>query len=158
MENINALKGSMLADKFAAFNVKADTVKAAQKKRRQPERVKTGRKVHARKCRFYKMAVHETKPQGGENVRNYRYLTLADRETLEASYLKGARPQDIADTLGVHVATIYKELKRGDTGKLDGNMRQGYSATLAQYRLQQNFKCRGRKAKDGQKGPETAAP
>ena len=95
------------------------------------------------------MAVHETKPQGGENVRNYRYLTLADRETLEASYLKGARPQDIADTLGV---------KRGDTGKLDGNMRQGYSATLAQYRLQQNFKCRGRKAKDGQKGPETAAP
>ena len=104
------------------------------------------------------MAVHETKPQGGENVRNYRYLTLADRETLEASYLKGARPQDIADTLGVHVATIYKELKRGDTGKLDGNMRQGYSATLAQYRLQQNFKCRGRKVKDGPKSPETAAP
>ena len=51
---------------------------------------------------------------------------IAPRETLEASYLKGARPQDIADTLGVHVATIYKELKRGDTGKLDGNMRQGY--------------------------------
>ena len=88
-------------------------------------------------------------------MRNYRYLTLADRETLEASYLKGARPQDIADTLGVHVATIYKELKRGDTGKLDGNMRQGYSATLAQYRLQQSFKCRGRKVKDEQKSPET---
>ena len=63
-------------------------------------------------------------------MRNYRYLTLADREKLESHYLKGERPQDIADTLGVHVATIYKELKRGDTGKLDSNMRQGYSATL----------------------------
>ncbi len=88
-------------------------------------------------------------------MRNYRYLTLADREKLESHYLKGERPQDIADTLGVHVATIYKELKRGDTGKLDSNMRQGYSATLAQYRLQQNFKCRGRKVKDEQKSPET---
>lgn len=87
-------------------------------------------------------------------MRNYRYLTLADRETLEAHYLKGERPQDIADTLGVHVATIYKELKRGDTGDIDRNMRQGYSAKLAQLRLQKNFKCRGRKVKDGQKDPE----
>lgn len=87
-------------------------------------------------------------------MRNYRYLTLADRETLEAQYLKGERPQDIADTLGVHVATIYKELKRGDTGDIDRNMRQGYSAKLAQLRLQKNFKCRGRKVKDGQKDPE----
>lgn len=87
-------------------------------------------------------------------MRNYRYLTLADREALEAHYLKGERPQDIADTLGVHVATIYKELKRGDTGDIDRNMRQGYSAKLAQLRLQKNFKCRGRKVKDGQKDPE----
>ena len=87
-------------------------------------------------------------------MRNYRYLTLADREKLESHYLKGERPQDIADTLGVHVATIYKELKRGDTGDIDRNMRQGYSAKLAQLRLQKNFKCRGRKVKDGQKDPE----
>ena len=87
-------------------------------------------------------------------MRNYRYLTLADREALESRYLKGERPQDIADSLGVHVATIYKELKRGDTGDLDCNMRQGYNAKLAQLRLQKNFKCRGRKVKDGQKDPE----
>ncbi len=62
-------------------------------------------------------------------MRNYRYLTLADREALESRYLKGERPQDIADSLGVHVATIYKELKRGDTGDLDCNMRQGYNAS-----------------------------
>lgn len=87
-------------------------------------------------------------------MRNYRYLTLADREALESRYLKGERPQDIADSLGVHVATIYKELKRGDTGDIDRNMRQGYSAKLAQLRLQKNFKCRGRKVKDGQKDPK----
>ena len=87
-------------------------------------------------------------------MRNYRYLTLGDREALESHYLKGERPQDIADALGVHVATIYKELKRGDTGDIDRNMRQGYSAKLAQLRLQKNFKCRGRKVKDGQKDPE----
>lgn len=88
-------------------------------------------------------------------MRNYRYLTLADREALESRYLKGERPQDIADALGVHVATIYKELKRGDTGDIDRNMRQEYSAKLAQLRLQKNFKCRGRKVKDEQKDPET---
>lgn len=53
----------------------------------------------------------------------YRYLTLADREKLEGLYTNGDRPQDIADALGVHVTTVYKELKRGDTGELDRNMR-----------------------------------
>ncbi len=48
----------------------------------------------------------------------YRYLTLADRQTLEALYLEGDRVQDIADQIGVHVATVYKELKRGETGGL----------------------------------------
>ena len=76
----------------------------------------------------------------------YRYLTLADRQTLEALYLEGDRVQDIADQIGVHVATVYKELKRGETGGLDRNMRREYSATLAQRRLAENFKRRGRKA------------
>ena len=88
-------------------------------------------------------------------MRNYRYLTLADREALESRYLKRERPQDIADSLGVHVATIYKELKRGDTGDLDCNMRQGYNAKLAQLRLQQNLKRRGSKAKPEQQKLET---
>ena len=78
----------------------------------------------------------------------YKYLTLADRIRLERLYQNGDRPQDIADAIGVHVATVYKELKRGDTGELDRNMRQGYSAELAQRRLQENFKCRGRRARD----------
>lgn len=81
-------------------------------------------------------------------MNGYRYMTLADRQKLESLYLKGERVQDIADELGVHVATVYKELKRGDTGGLDRNMRTEYSATLAQRRLAENFKKRGRKPKD----------
>lgn len=81
-------------------------------------------------------------------IGTYRYLTLADREKLARLYLRGDRPQDIANTLGVHVATIYKELKRGDTGTMDKNMRQGYSATLAQRRLYENMKRRGHSKAD----------
>ncbi len=139
----------MSFNKFPAFKVKAGTVKAAQRKRRQPERGRPVKKCPPENADFTKWPEYAPTPQGGENVRNYRYLTLADREALESHYLKGERPQDIADALGVHVATIYKELKRGDTGDIDRNMRQGYSAKLAQLRLQKNFKCRGRKVKDG---------
>ncbi len=83
-------------------------------------------------------------------MNGYRYMTLADRQKLESLYLKGERVQDIADELGVHVATVYKELKRGETGGLDRNMRSEYSATLAQRRLAENFKKRGRKPKDAE--------
>ena len=85
-------------------------------------------------------------------MNGYRYMTLADRQKLESLYLKGERVQDIADELGVHVATVYKELKRGETGGLDRNMRSEYSATLAQRRLAENFKKRGRKQRDAGTG------
>lgn len=90
-------------------------------------------------------------------MNGYRYLTLADRETLEALYLKGERVQDIADSIGVHVATVYKELKRGETGGLDCNMRKEYSATLAQRRLAENFRKRGRRPDEAEQTAEAAA-
>ena len=90
-------------------------------------------------------------------MNGYRYMTLADRQKLESLYLKGERVQDIADELGVHVATVYKELKRGETGGLDRNMRSEYSATLAQRRLAENFKKRGRKQRDDDQPEPVAA-
>lgn len=80
--------------------------------------------------------------------RPYRYLTFEERKEIEVMHRDGARPQDVAAHLHVHVATIYKELRRGDTGKLDANMRQEYSAELAQRRIQENFRSRGRRAKE----------
>ena len=76
----------------------------------------------------------------------YRYLTLEDRKKIEAWHLIGDRPADIAARLSVHYTTIYKELQRGATGELDKNQREGYSAELAERRLRENFKRRGKKA------------
>lgn len=83
-------------------------------------------------------------------MNGYRYLNYTDRKLLESLYLKGERPQDIADAVEVHVATIYKELKRGYTGELDRNGRKEYSAELAQRCLVQSIKRRGRKAEGSQ--------
>ena len=74
----------------------------------------------------------------------YRYLTFEDRRNIEGWYARGDRPLEIAARLGVHTATIYHELQRGHTGKLDGNQREEYSAELAQKTVQENFKRRGR--------------
>ncbi len=75
----------------------------------------------------------------------YRYLTFEDRKKIEAWHLIGDRPADIAARLSVHYTTIYKELQRGATGELDRNQREGYSAELAERRLHESFKRRGKK-------------
>ena len=76
----------------------------------------------------------------------YRYLTFEDRKKIEACHLLGDRPVDIAARLSVHHTTIYKELQRGATGTLDVNQREGYSAELAERRLRESFKRRGKRA------------
>lgn len=76
----------------------------------------------------------------------YRYLTFEDRKKIEAWHLLGDRPVDIAARLSVHHTTIYKELQRGATGALDTNQREGYSAELAERRLRESFKRRGKRA------------
>lgn len=78
----------------------------------------------------------------------YRYLSLEDRQRIEEWYLNGDRAVDIAARLKVHHTTIYKELKRGATGELDLNQREGYSAETAERRLRESFRRRGRQAKE----------
>ena len=75
-----------------------------------------------------------------------RYLTYEGRKNLEALYADGESLTDIASKLGVHLATVYRELTRGGTGELDNNGRCGYSAELGQKRVSENFKRRGRRA------------
>ena len=75
----------------------------------------------------------------------YRYLTFEDRKKIEAWYLIGDRTADMV-RLSCHITTLYKELQRGATGTLDRNQREGYSAELAERRLRESFKRRGKKA------------
>ena len=83
-------------------------------------------------------------------MRKYRYLTFADRKQISAWYQSNDRAADIAERLGMSVKTIYLELKRGEetdesgTVILDRNQRPAYNPVLAQQRLQENFKRRGR--------------
>ena len=79
-------------------------------------------------------------------VRQYRYITFQDRKQISTRYLNGDRVADIADGLGVTAATVYRELKRGATGGLDCNQRRAYSPVLAQQRVQESFKRRGKPA------------
>ena len=61
-----------------------------------------------------------------------KYLTLQDRKTIAKMYREEARVLDIALKIGCHPATIYEELRRGDTGKLDERQRPEYDPKLAQ--------------------------
>lgn len=75
----------------------------------------------------------------------FRYLTFDDRKKLENLYIHGEDLCTIANHIGVHLATIYRELMRGYTGELDINGRNGYSADIAQKTILTNLKHRGRK-------------
>lgn len=68
------------------------------------------------------------------------------------------RPADIAARLGVTTATIYRELKRGETVGEDGtpvpdrNRRRAYNPVIAQQTVQANFRRRGRTPADNLQG------
>ena len=79
-------------------------------------------------------------------MRTYKHLTMTDRLRIEKWLKMGMKPREVADKLRVHVSTIYRELKRGETGGLDRNLRKAYNPVLAQQRVQENFKRRGKSA------------
>ena len=77
----------------------------------------------------------------------YKYITYQERQRISTHYLNGERVADIATALGLTLATVYRELKRGETGSLDRNQRMAYDPTLAQRRTQENLKRRGKTSK-----------
>ena len=79
-------------------------------------------------------------------MRTYKHLTMTDRLRIEKWLKMGMKPREVADKLRVHISTIYRELKRGETGGLDRNQRRAYNPVLAQQRVQENFKRRGKSA------------
>lgn len=59
-------------------------------------------------------------------MRNYKRLLIEDRKRIEQLLDEGKKPKEIAAEIGVHLTTIYNELRRCP-GK--------YSATQAQESL-----------------------
>ncbi len=64
-----------------------------------------------------------------------KHMEFDDRKKLERLYNSGMNGMEIAPLMGYDYSTIYKELRRGDTGRMDERGRAGYSADIAQKRL-----------------------
>ena len=108
---------------------------------------------------FYITAGRESQEKRGEKMaRHYKYITFSDRREIAALYQANERPADIAGRLGVTTATIYRELKRGETVGEDGapvldrNRRRAYNPVIAQQTVQASFRRRGRTQAEEQGG------
>ena len=81
--------------------------------------------------------------------KQFKTVEFEDRKKIATMYAAGAIAADIARQIGVSATTIYAELKRGqDDVTLDRNFRLAYDPDLAQKRVQENLRRRGRR-----KGP-----
>ena len=87
-------------------------------------------------------------------LNTYKYLTYENRLQLSQMYTNGKSSMEIATALGVHVATIYLEIKRGYTGEVDENNRPVYSAEKAEAQTRENVKRKGRYQRKPRQEPD----
>lgn len=80
-----------------------------------------------------------------------KYLTFSDRQRIECMYQLNHSVKEIADYLGVHINTIYHELKRGTVTLKDSEWRdyKKYCADVGERIHQDNLKNKGRPLKIG---------
>lgn len=81
----------------------------------------------------------------------YKHLTITNRLQIEAWQRVGVKPPQMAAELGVHISTIYRELKRGEYEHLnsDYTTEKRYAADLAEQRYQANLREKGAGLKIG---------
>jgi len=82
----------------------------------------------------------------------FKHLTKTDRLRIERWRNQGMKPKDIAGKLRVHISTIYRELKRGEYERLNGQtweMETAYSPDIAEARYQENLRNKGPELKIG---------
>lgn len=84
-------------------------------------------------------------------ARRFKQLTKADRLKIEALDRAGHKPREIAEQIGVHRSTIYRELKRGayTHRNSDWAEEERYSADLAHDKYRANLKEKGAGLKIG---------
>ena len=79
----------------------------------------------------------------GKKLKKYKYLRRDDRKRLAEMYERGDSISEIATAMDVHPNTVYNEIKRGDTGKLDVNQRREYNPEKAQKCFMDGLRRRG---------------
>ena len=82
-------------------------------------------------------------------MEGFKIIEFADRKRIAELWADCASVKAIADALGFNRNTIYNELKRGQDGvTLDNNFRLAYDPDLAQKRVQEGLRRRGRKKEE----------
>ena len=84
--------------------------------------------------------------------RTFKHLSKNDRLRIERWMRQGLKPREIAEKLRVHISTVYRELKRGEYERLDGDtweMVTAYSPDIAEERYQGHLREKGPDLKIG---------
>ncbi len=81
----------------------------------------------------------------------HKHLTFSDRLKIEAWLRVKTKPQVMAEELGVHLSTIYRELKRGVYTHLNTDLttEERYSPDIAEAKYQENLRAKGADLKIG---------
>lgn len=84
-------------------------------------------------------------------MRRFKHLSKTDRLRIEALKIAGSTPKEISDIVGVHISTIYRELKRGMYMHRLTNWTEvpRYSADIAEAKYQENLRNKGADLKIG---------
>lgn len=83
--------------------------------------------------------------------KNFSHLTLEQRYRLEGMLMAKAKPKDIAEMLGVHRSTIYREVKRARYmhRNFDWTEEKRYAPETAHQKYRDSLKEKGRELKIG---------
>lgn len=79
-------------------------------------------------------------------MRTFNHLSKTQRSQLETLLKTKTPKKDIASYLGVHISTIYREIKRGTYDHLNGNTwlyEKRYSCDIAEDKYRQHLKDKG---------------
>lgn len=84
-------------------------------------------------------------------MRRFKQLTRADRLKIEALDKAKHTPKEIAEQMGVHISTIYRELKRGRYIHTNSDLteEERYSPDIAHEKYKENLKAKGPALKIG---------
>jgi IS30 family transposase len=78
-------------------------------------------------------------------MRRFKHLSFTDRLRIEAYTKAGKNPKEVAEIIGVHISTVYRELKRGRYEHLNTDLttEERYSPDIAQEKYKENLSAKG---------------
>ena len=84
-------------------------------------------------------------------ARRFKHLTKTDRIRIEQQLRDGKEPKEIADAIGVHISTIYREMKRGEYQHRNSDYTEEtrYSSDLAEMKYRAHLEAKGPELKIG---------